>query len=189
MLLYTAVGSLFGVVQWVLLWGSSTVVINVWCPPRHYFWCKTLCMAAGVGSQLAQAWQLVTPIDRVGRQWILFMAIAYPPPLIFEDIRDMAGDEVAGRRTLALLLGDLPIRVWFAAIMTVMPWLAHVLLSLPTAAERWRILLCSSLVTMVCWTTVIRSLALRTVNADRITYQLFIFSYIVVLCSGCVLWA
>ncbi|KAK4493795.1 hypothetical protein PRZ48_014980 [Zasmidium cellare] len=151
MALYTTTDWAFDVLEWTLLWQTSTLIINTLCPPRHYFWCKTLCMSMGIAAQLSQAWQIVRPIDAVGQRWIAFMAIVYPPPLVFEDMRDMEGDEAAGRRTLALMLGEGILRV--------------------------------------CWTTVVRSLTMRSVKADRVTYQLFIFSYIVVLSCGCILWA
>ncbi|KAF2167168.1 hypothetical protein M409DRAFT_22596 [Zasmidium cellare ATCC 36951] len=187
--LYTATGWRFGVLEWVLLWQTSTIVINISCPPRQYFWCKTLCMSMGIAAQLSQAWQLVAPIDAVGRQWITFMTVAYPPPLIFEDVRDMKGDDAAGRRTLALMLGEWPVRIWFAVIMGFMPVMVHVFLFSLVGAEIWRIVLCDSFVAVICWTTVVRSLTMRSVKADRATYQLFIFSYVVVLSCGCILWA
>lgn len=157
--------------------------------PRHYVCCKTLCMALGVGSQLAQAWQLVTPIDEIGQTWILFMVTGFPPPLIFENIRDMAGDKAIGRRTFALLLGETPVRIWSAFIMSIMPVLVQIGLFQSAATSEWRIRVCDMVMTTVCWTAAIRSLTMRTVRADRLTYQLFIVSYIVVLFSGCVLWA
>lgn len=117
------------------------------------------------------------------------MAVTYPPPLIFEDVRDMAGDSAADRRTLALMLGEWPIRVWFATIMALIPVLAHVFLFHSVGAETWRVVLCDGSVSAVCWTTVVRSLTMRSVKSDRVTYQLFIFSYIVILSCGCLLWA
>lgn len=189
MVFYTATGWGFGVLEWVLLWQASTVIINICCPHRHHFWCKTFCMSLGITAQLSQSWQLVAPIDSIGQQWIRFMAVAYPPPLIYEDVRDMLGDKAAGRETLALMLGAWPIRIWFAVIMSLMPALVHIFPFYPIAAETWRVVLCDATVASICWTTVIRSLTMRSVKADRLTYQLFIFSYIVILGCGCFLWA
>lgn len=186
MALYTVSGWALGVLEWTLFWQASTLIINILCPPRHYFWCKTLCMSMGIAAQLSHAWHIVAPIDAVGQRWIMFMAIAYPPPLVFEDVGDMEGDAAAGRRTLALMLGEGMVRGWFAGVMGVMPVMVHVVLF---EGEMWRVTLCDALVPTICWTTVARSLTMRNVKADRVTYQLFIFSYIVVLSCGCILWA
>lgn len=189
MAVYSMAGWWFGVLEWVSLWQFATIIINIWCRPRQYIWCKTVCIILGVGAQLAQAWQLVAPIDETGQRWISFMAICFPPALIFEDVRDMAGDSAIGRRTPALVFGELPIRIWFSILMTIMPALANIFLFDPAARSFERTTLCIVLLTTVCWTAAVRSLWLRTVKADRVTYQLFIFSYVVVLCTGCILWA
>jgi 4-hydroxybenzoate polyprenyltransferase len=188
--IYAASGWLFGVLEWALLWTFTTVIMNVWCTPRHYFWCKTLCMMSGTWAQLSQAWQLVeAPIDDTGRQWISFLALVFPFPLIFEDVRDMTGDKAIGRRTLALLLGAWPVRIWFATTTALLPALVHHHLFKPTEAAPWRVALCTAFVASISWTAGARSTLLRTVSADRVTYQIFIMIYIVVLSCGCILWA
>ena len=148
-----------------------------------------MCMALGIVSQLSQASRLVAPIDGTGRKWLGFMVIAYVPPLIFEDVRDVPGDKAIGRRTFAIMLGELPVRIWFATILALMPLLAHLYLFSPEMTSAFRLAICDIAVALSCWIAAVRSLSLRNVAADRVTYQLYIFTYIVVLGCGVVLWA
>ena len=115
--------------------------------------------------------------------------IAYVPPLIFEDVRDVPGDKAIGRRTFAIIFGELPVRIWFATILTPMPFLAHLYLFSPEGTSVVRLAICDIAVAVTCWIAAVRSLSLGSVAADRITCQLYIFTYIVVLGCGCVLWA
>ncbi|MET9644805.1 UbiA family prenyltransferase [Streptomyces syringium] len=186
--LYTLLGWQLGVVEWVLLWQAAIILINLVSTPRSYLLCKTPSMVMGTVAQLCGAWQAVSPIDTTVTQWITIITIVYALALLFEDIRDMEGDRAIGRRTPALVLGAWSIRIWFASLMLITPPLFHFSLYAPTSAAPWRIAVCDLALAATCWTSAIRGLLLRHTRADRVTYQLYMASYVVALLAGPVLW-
>ncbi|MGC0334412.1 4-hydroxybenzoate polyprenyltransferase [Streptomyces sp. SAI-170] len=186
--LYTLLGWQCGVLEWVLLWQADVLVLNFLCTPRAYLWCKTPCMVVGTAAQLAAAWQCVAPLDGTAITWIAVIALAYPLALIYKDVRDMAGDQAAGRRTPALVCGAWAVRIWFSGIQAVMPVLLHVALFAPSGAAPWRLGLCSMGMAVACWIPAVRALLVRHPAGDRTTYQLFILSYAAALLAGPILW-
>ncbi|MGP3683163.1 UbiA family prenyltransferase [Streptomyces sp. IBSNAI002] len=123
--IYTLLGFLSGTIEWTLLWQGVTVFLNLLSHPRQYFYVKPVAMLLGTIAQLAAAWQLVGPIDRTGWTWVLTVSIGFNLALIFEDVRDMDGDRRIGRRTLALMLGHWPVRIWFFVVMVCLPAFLH----------------------------------------------------------------
>jgi 4-hydroxybenzoate polyprenyltransferase len=182
------VGWRLGVLEWVLLFQAATVFINLLCPPRSYLWCKTPCMIVSTIAQLAAAWQSVSPIDTTALLWILIIPFVFALALPFEDVRDMPGDRAIGRRTPALILGEWPVRIWFATLLAGIPVILHFSLFAPTAAPAWRIGLCDTLLAAACWTPAARGLLLRNTPADRLTYQLLILAYVTTMMTSPVLW-
>jgi 4-hydroxybenzoate polyprenyltransferase len=187
MAVYTLVGWFAGILPWVLLWQADIVGLNLLSRPRHYIFVKWPAMVLGAIAQLAAAWRIGGPLDSTGWTWILVITIAFMTALPFEDVRDMAGDRAIGRRTLALTVGHWPVRIWFAAITAVLPVVLYLLLYRRSHAAAPVILTCSAVVAALSWTTTVRSLFVRTVPADRITYLLFTISYCAALAAGLLL--
>ncbi|MFI9150319.1 hypothetical protein [Streptomyces sp. NPDC053367] len=146
-------------------------------------------MVAGGVAILAAAWRPADPLDAVARQWIRTVVVACSLALVFEDVRDTGGDRAVGRRTAALVLGAWPVRLWFAALLTAIPVVAHILLFAPTGADPARIALCDAALATAGRVPAVRALVLRHRDPDRVTYQLYIVSYVVVLSAGPVLWS
>jgi 1,4-dihydroxy-2-naphthoate octaprenyltransferase len=184
--LYTLLGWLTGTLVWVLLWQAVVIGLNLVSAPRHYFIAKPIAMILGTIAQLAAAWQIVAPLDSVGWSWVLVLAITFNLPLPFEDVRDMDGDRRIGRRTLALLIGHWPVRIWFAITMTALPITLHLLLLAPSHAGVFAVVACDTAIVALSWTAAARSLLLRTVPADRVTYLLGTFTYCVAMGCGLV---
>lgn len=181
---YTILGLLFGIVEWVLLWQAIVIVLNLLSVPRHYLFVKPVTILAGTIAQLAAAWQLAGPLDPVGWSWILVIGVGFTLALPFEDVRDMAGDRAIGRRTLALTVGPWPVRVAFAIVMTAFPIGVFLLLFQHSPAGPASVAVCTVAVTALSWTAAARSLLLHTVRADRHTYLLYSAVYCAVLASA-----
>lgn len=185
---YIILGWKFGVLPWVLLWIADVILLNIVCSHRNYLWSKPISMITGVTAQIGCTWQLVQPLDQTAWRWVAVLALIYPLGLVFEDVRDMAGDREIGRRTPALVFGHWPIRVWSASIAVAIPFIAHLLLFGPADVSEWRIVLSDLIVATACWTFAIRAVLLRNHPADRVTYQLYILSYVLVIGMGSILW-
>ncbi|XVQ11615.1 UbiA family prenyltransferase [Spirillospora sp. CA-255316] len=187
--LYTALGWQLGVLEWVLLWQADLLLINLVFAPRFHVWWKTPGMLIGTVAQLAAAWQVVAPIDATVAVWLAAVAVPFVLALVFEDLRDMPGDRAIGRRTPALVLGEWPIRIWFATLVAAIPVLLHFLIYVPTGAPGWRIVLVDLIIAGMCWGAAVRAVLLRNTTADRRTYQLFIAAYAASLTAAPILWA
>ncbi|MEV7189515.1 UbiA family prenyltransferase [Kitasatospora sp. NPDC093102] len=179
--LYTLAGLLTETIGWVLLWQTVSLGLNLLSNPRHYVVVKPVAMVLGTLAQLAAAWELVTPLDGEGWRWVLVVTAACNLPMCFEDVRDMAGDRRIGRRTLPLMLGHWPVRIWFALNMAALPATLHVLLFSHGHAGQAVVLGCDALVAVPAWTAGARSLLRREARADRVTYLLFTGIYAVIL--------
>ncbi|ASF12196.1 hypothetical protein NBRGN_101_00070 [Nocardia brasiliensis NBRC 14402] len=187
MALYTALGAVSGILIWVLLWQVTVIGLNLFARPRDYLWTKPIAMCIGTFAQLAAAWQLVGPIDSTGWWWILTLTIAFNLPLRFEDVRDMEGDRRAGRKTLPLLIGHWPVRIWFTIIMSLIPLALHRLLFAPSPAGPGLVMICDIAVAAVAWTAATLAVSVRNSKVDRISYLLHNTTYVAAIGCGAVL--
>lgn len=186
--LYSLIGWWCGVLHWVLLWQACVMLQHFCSTPGAYIFWKTPFNASGSFTQLATGWSVVAPLDRTAWTWILVISIYMPLPLIYEDVRDMKGDSMIGRRTPALVFGHQPIRWWFAAFMLALPGVVFGMLVKPSGAPLWRQILGTGLIAVFAWTCMVRALALRDTVADRVTYQMFTLLWGLVLGLGVFLW-
>ncbi len=182
--LYTILGWALGVLEWTLLWQAVIISIYLLARPRDYLWAKPIAMLLGTIAQLAAAWQLVTPLDAAGWKWVLTISIVFNLPLRFEDVRDIEGDRRIGRRTLPLITGHWPVRIWFAAVLIGLPFALYFLLFAPSPTSTTATAICTLIIALMSWTAATHSLVRHTVRADRITYQLYCLTYAAALASG-----
>ncbi|MHA6803657.1 UbiA family prenyltransferase [Salinifilum ghardaiensis] len=175
--LYTLAGWVFGVLPWVLVWQVVTVLVYLVLPQRWYFCFKNPSTMIAAFVQLAISWELVAPLDRFAVTWILVAGVGWTVALHYEDVRDMDGDRAAGRRTFPLLIGAWPVRIWFTAVLLVLPMVQHMVLWASSGAGLWRILLADALVFVPCWVSAYRSLRWRGPRADAVTYQVYCTVY------------
>lgn len=182
--MFLGAGAAFGVLWWAVLWLAMVVVHNYLGSGRHWL-LKNLHTNIGVLLLIGPAWQMVAPIPPVGWRWIL-AAIAYTVLVSMQDLRDIAGDLVAGRRTLPILLGASATRAILAPALVAFPALAHVLLIAPyphgQAASVWELAF-----TAGCWLLAVRILLRRTPRADHVTYQIYCWLWCWLLAGPCFL--
>ncbi|KAF7318740.1 hypothetical protein HMN09_00386300 [Mycena chlorophos] len=96
----------WGIPQWAAMWVVLTVYTS-WCGgDKHWTTKNLLFMSVGSLSILTAAWGLAAPITpRVWRSMLQLSAM-FGVVASVQDMRDAAGDKVAGRRTLPILLGS-----------------------------------------------------------------------------------
>lgn len=184
MLLFTLAGWLTGTLVWVLLWQAVVVLLNLVSKPHQYIVVKPVAMILGTIAQLAAAWTLVGPLDATGWTWVLVIAIAFNLAMPFEDVRDLEGDRQIGRRTLAMVVGEAPVRIWFALNMFALPAVLHTMLLLRETDLVIVLVACDVPIVAISWTAAVRSMLWRGVQADRLTYLLYTFAYGTALAIG-----
>jgi 4-hydroxybenzoate polyprenyltransferase len=173
LVIFTLIGWILGAWLWVLLWDATVFLTYRWGSPRYYLYWKVVFNVSGSSMPIAYGWQVVAPIDGTGWTWIGFVTVYFTLALIYEDVRDMEGDRIVGRRTLALVIGPTFVRYWFAALMALLPFVFYVVLARPSGAADWKGLTSAAVIGALSWTCAARALLRRERHADRITYQLF----------------
>ncbi|MFH8491058.1 UbiA family prenyltransferase [Streptomyces longisporoflavus] len=173
--LYTVLGAVFGVLEWVLAWQAVTVLLNFVLSKR--WWAKIAAMYVGTTVELAAAWQLAAPLDATAWRWIGLTVGLFVPALIIEDLRDVAGDDSVGRRRLVHVIGPWPVRIFASVLLVPLPLVYHVVLFEPSGAGAGQLLACDALLAVLSWITVLRLLTRRSPRSDHTTYMLFTFLY------------
>lgn len=185
MALYSVVGLWLGVIPWLILWQILVLGNNFggWTKP----WLgKHLVMVLGIVAQLAAAWSITGPLTAVAWSWIGVMAGSHFILIAVQDLRDIAGDRVAGRRTLPLVIGERTTRWLLVAGFGLQPLLFHSLLVQP-ANGGWPALLCSLLLALFSWTIALRIILRQSPAADHQTYLLYTYWYCATVAAAIVI--
>lgn len=185
MILYTLVGSWFGVLRWTLLWQASTILHNRFGWAKHWF-TKNLIMFLGTFAQLAAAWELITPLNMAGWRWVLTMALGVFFLVGLQDLRDVAGDKKSDRRTLPIVYGMKPVRIALAIGFVAQAFVVHALLVVPAGLSilHWS---CSVILGLGSFFIAYRILLYHTPNADHHTYMLYNYWYCLALAFAFIL--
>lgn len=185
MMLYTFLGWRLGVLEWVLLWQIVTILHNFARFSRNWI-AKNVSMGLGTISQLAAAWQMVTPITPVAWRWIILLAFIIFPLVSLQDLRDMSGDVKTKRITLPLAIGENPAR-WLLGIgFGLLPVITNYGFFQP-AGFSWFSLVAQLALAAFCVLIAIRVVTYRIPEADHHTYMLFCWWYCVLLMVGIVI--
>ncbi len=183
MAIYAALGWLFGVLEWVVLWQAVVIFHNLLGGSKHWFG-KNLAMVVGTIAELAAAWQIVTPIGETGWRWILVVSLTFNAAVAVQDLRDIPGDRAAGRRTLPIVAGEWATRILVCGVMAALPVLAHLLLFVPANPSPAVLFLCDAALAGTSWLTAVRCIAVRSRQADHQTYMTYTYTYCVALLSA-----
>jgi 4-hydroxybenzoate polyprenyltransferase len=173
MVVYILIGWIFGVWLWALLWEIAVFVPYRWGSPRSYLWWKPAFNFSGAFIPPATGWRLLAPIDNSAWTWLVFVAVYFTLALIYEDVRDMEGDQATGRRTPALLLGPTFVRRWFAILMFLLPFVFYHVLARTSGAAEWKQLVSVAVLAPMSWICAVRALLRHGRSADRLTFLLF----------------
>lgn len=159
-----------GVLVWALIWEATYLLTNVARWERHWF-IKNLSMGIGVTVQLAAAWSLVAPLTDTAWRWILTLAVSIWLLIPLQDLRDVEGDVVGGRRTFPIALGETFTRGYLAVGFAALPVVVHTLLLRPADSPwTWGL---DAFLAGLSWLVAIRVVVLRGPEQDHVTYRRF----------------
>lgn len=185
MVLYALCGWQFGVLEWVFLWQLVTMLYNFGGWSSHWL-TKNLSMALGSLAQLACAWQLIEPITPEARRWVILLSFVVFAIIAVQDLRDIAGDRAAGRRTLPLVWGETLTRALLTIGFSGLPVLL-VNWMLRLQGYTLAVLICGASLAVLSWIIAARISLYRTPQADHQTYTLFTLIYCAILASTIVI--
>ncbi|MCH6160874.1 UbiA family prenyltransferase [Streptomyces marispadix] len=184
-ILFPALGLLLGVVEWALLWQLLFMLHYAWGGHRHWF-AKNLLIALGVVSQLAAAWQMVTPITTAVWHWVLTMSAMTFLIIGVQDLRDVEGDRTLNRRTMPIVLGDRLSRGYFAASFVALLPVTHYVMVAPAGSHWWTVAI-DVVLASLSLVLAARVLLLRTPAQDHRTQRFVEWWYTFVLATAVVL--
>ncbi|MGY4102889.1 UbiA family prenyltransferase [Nocardia sp. R16R-3T] len=176
---FLVLGAVLQVLEWTVLWIVACTFHNLLGGARA-LWGKNAAMVAGTVAQLAAAWQIVTPLTAAAWTWIAAIAIPLGVLVSLQDLRDIDGDMAVGRRTAAVVFGEMACRRFFAAAFAVYPIAIHFLVyrNAPPAAA-----LLGMVAALLSLVIAYRVLRYRNRRADHITYLLYTYWYCLTLAS------
>ncbi|RAJ67113.1 4-hydroxybenzoate polyprenyltransferase [Streptomyces sp. Amel2xB2] len=183
--LFPALGLLLGVVEWALLWQFLFMLHYAWGGHRNWV-AKNLLIALGVVSQLAAAWQMVTPITEPVWWWIATMAVMTFLIIGVQDLRDVEGDRTLNRRTMPIALGDRRCRRCLAGSFVLLLPVTHFVMVAPAGFHWWTAAIDAALAglsLLLVW----RVLRLSTPAQDHRTQRVVEWWYTFVLATAVVL--
>ncbi|KAJ7677970.1 UbiA prenyltransferase [Mycena polygramma] len=102
---HLVVGAAWGVLPWTALWVLITIYSSFLGGDKHWTTKNLIFMSFGSFSLLQAAWGLVTPNDSHQSWWALLLSGVVGVVVNVQDMRDVEGDRIAGRRTLPIILG------------------------------------------------------------------------------------
>jgi 4-hydroxybenzoate polyprenyltransferase len=184
MIVFALVGWSFGVLEWTLLWQGLILLYNEGGWSQHWF-SKNLGNGLGVVTQLAAAWQMITPLTQASLSWIFIIAFLVFVLVPLQDLRDIEGDKLLNRQTLPIAFGEQNTRVFLSFIFLIAPFFVHFILMIP-AGYKWKVLLCDIAQALICWVVSARVIFCRSPQADHDSYMLFTYWYCLMLASASV---
>ncbi|KAF7330638.1 UbiA prenyltransferase [Mycena sanguinolenta] len=105
-LLLLAIGAAGGVFLWTMLWVFITLYYCSWGGDKHWVSKNLVCMSVGSLCLLQSGWELVAPFSVRETRWAATLSCMAGITASLQDLRDVDGDKISGRRTLPIVLGD-----------------------------------------------------------------------------------
>ncbi|KAJ7041013.1 UbiA prenyltransferase family-domain-containing protein [Mycena alexandri] len=103
---HLVVGAAWGVLPWTALWVLITIYTSFYGGDKHWVTKNMLFMSVGSICLLQAAWALAAPLTAREWRWALLLSGILGIVASVQDIRDLEGDKIAGRRTLPVVLGS-----------------------------------------------------------------------------------
>ncbi|KAJ7832843.1 UbiA prenyltransferase family-domain-containing protein [Mycena olivaceomarginata] len=176
--LYLALGAAWGVLPWSALWVLNTTYTSFFGGDKHWVTKNLGFMTIGALCLIQPSWALVAPLTPHKWRWALMLSAAFGIVASVQDMRDVEGDKVSGRRTLPIVLGS-NFRWVMAAIICATPAVCWQLAFLQYS--HWLVGYCGVLLTLAMFYMAYRVLHGGSRAYDHKTYMVFTYIY-----CGCI---
>ncbi|KAK7052175.1 UbiA prenyltransferase [Favolaschia claudopus] len=175
---HLALGAAWGVLPFTFLWVFITIYTSFYGGDKHWIPKNLGFMSIGTFSLLQAAWGLVTPLAWAQWRYALVLCSVFGIVASVQDMRDVDGDKVAGRRTLPIVLGN-NFRWIMAAIICAAPaacWQLQVF-----RYTHWLVGVCGALLTFAMFYMAGRVVHGGSRKYDHKTYMILTYIY-----CGCI---
>ncbi|KAJ7769702.1 UbiA prenyltransferase family-domain-containing protein [Mycena maculata] len=104
--IHLVLGAAWGVLPWTVLWVFITLYTSFYGGDKHWTTKNLLFMSVGSLCLLQASWGIVAPITAREWRWALLLSGVFGIVASVQDMRDVEGDKIVGRRTLPIVLGS-----------------------------------------------------------------------------------
>lgn len=174
-------GWALGVWQWALVWEAVTLLHNLGGARRWVV--KNAVISLGIPLMLGPAWQMVAPLTAEAWRWMVTLAVSVFFLIPVQDLRDLHGDAVTGRRTFPLAFGENATRTFLCVGFGLLPLVDHFLIIRAGAGDPkgWT---AEAATATLCWAIAWRVRRGRTPAYDHRTYRWFEYWYAAVVIAA-----
>jgi 4-hydroxybenzoate polyprenyltransferase len=172
-ILYAASGFLFAIPWPTLTWLALIHLHHVRRIYRHWFFKNIVFISGGAAVQLTATWGMVSPAASLPWLWIgvssLLAGIGYNT----QDIRDVAGDRLMGRKTMPIAWGEEKARIALCFVLFAIPVIQYMVLRGLRPDFGLVHLAALGIPGAVTWLSAVCFLLFRNPRSDNRSYQLF----------------
>ncbi|KAJ7754419.1 UbiA prenyltransferase family-domain-containing protein [Mycena metata] len=168
----------WNVLPWAGLWVFITIYTSFYGGDKHWTTKNLLFMSTGSLCLLQGAWGLVAPITAREWRWAILLSGMFGIVASVQDLRDVAGDKVAGRHTLPIVTGS-NFRWIMAVIICATPAVCWRLEFL--RYTHWLVGYCGALLTLSMF-----YMAYRVVQGDSPKYHHKTYMILTYIYCGCI---
>jgi 4-hydroxybenzoate polyprenyltransferase len=176
MVLFPIVGWWFGILKWTVLWQVCIILHNFYGFSKHWFPKNMIIMPVGLVALMAPAWELVTPLSPIAWRWIVVLAVMLALTIHLQDLRDIKGDGLIGRKTLPLDWGERNARIALFITFLLRAVVVHFLLMAPLGFTL-AVIVCDLLLVAMDIITAIRIITSSSPRKDHKTYMLYTYHH------------
>ena len=168
-LTYLLVGIVLGAGWWCLSVGVISL-LHAHVGLSRWWLAKNILPTLGLLAMLGAQWRIVAPLTPAAWRWMIGMFVLIVVVIHIQDLRDLEGDRVVGRRTLPMVLGDRPTRISLALTFLMMPLADRILMQVGPGSSlmAWA---CYAVTTLLCLIITWCILTCRGREADHRTYR------------------
>ncbi|KAI1734167.1 UbiA prenyltransferase family [Xylaria scruposa] len=167
LVMWLAYSYILGTLSWTILW--LVTIFSSWkysIGLSDFGPTKDLSISIGLIAQLMAAWHIGGSNPLVAWHWVKILFMWMYPTIGIQDIRDVPGDKVVGRRTTVILLGDIP-----GLYIYIFQWV------LVCRNDGYTITV-SAAIAVLTFGTVFRLFMWRSIESDKRTYRYYMGLYL-----------
>jgi 4-hydroxybenzoate polyprenyltransferase len=172
-ILYAASGFLFAVPWPTLTWLALIHLHNIRWIYRHWFFKNIVFIGLGAVVQLTATWGLVSPAASLPWSWICVASLLAGIGYNTQDIRDVAGDRLVGRKTMPIAWGEKKARIALSFVLFAIPVIQYLVLRSPRPGFGLVFSAAIGIPGAVIWLSAVCFLLFRNPRSDNWSYQLF----------------
>ncbi|MEO6729408.1 MAG: UbiA family prenyltransferase [Candidatus Dojkabacteria bacterium] len=181
---FVLIAVLFNVGIWAIAWVLITYFHNA-VGHKHWITKNLISMSLGIFVLIGAGWEIIKPMDSKVILWAVISSFILGCCAVIQDFRDVKGDELFGRKTLPVDLGDKKARI-IASFICLTSFISFTILANILIIKNIFGYFFLILIFIFYSVIVFRLLNYRDDKADHKTYMILLYLFNLILLSGLV---